>query len=118
MKQLSDKLLGRTLRKARVRAKVSGTEARPRLTVTVSNTHISAQLIDDVKGHTIAAASTVGSKNAKGTMSEKAAIVGADLAKKALKKNVKQVVFDRNGRQYAGRLKSLADAARKEGLEF
>lgn len=118
MKQLSDKLLGRTLRKARVRAKVSGTEARPRLTVTVSNTHISAQLIDDVKGNTIAAASTVGNKNAKGTMTEKAAIVGADLAKKAVKKKVTRVVFDRNGRQYAGRLKALADAARKEGLEF
>lgn len=118
MKQLSDKLLGRTLRKARVRAKVSGTEARPRLTVTVSNMHISAQLIDDVKGNTIAAASTVGNKNAKGTMSEKAALVGTELAKKALKKNVKSVVFDRNGRQYAGRLKALADAARKEGLEF
>lgn len=118
MKQLSDKLLGRTLRKARVRAKVNGTEARPRLTVTVSNTHISAQLIDDVKGTTIAAASTVGNKAAKGTMTEKAAIVGAELAKKASKKKVTKVVFDRNGRQYAGRLKALADAARKEGLEF
>ena len=118
MKHLSDKLLGRTLRKQRVRAKVTGTEARPRLTVTVSNMHISAQLIDDTKGTTIAAASTVGNKATKGTMTEKAAIVGTDLAKKALKKNVKKVVFDRNGRQYAGRLKALADAARKEGLEF
>jgi large subunit ribosomal protein L18 len=118
MKHLSDKLLGRTLRKQRVRAKVTGTEARPRLTVTVSNMHISAQLIDDTKGTTIAAASTVGNKATKGTMTEKAAVLGTDLAKKALKKNVKKVVFDRNGRQYAGRLKALADAARKEGLEF
>ncbi len=118
MKHLSDKLLGRTLRKQRVRAKVTGSEARPRLTVTISNTHISAQIIDDVKQHTIAAASTVGNKTTKGSLTEKAAVVGADLAKKAIKKNVKAVVFDRNGRQYAGRLKALADAARKEGLEF
>lgn len=118
MSHLSDKLLGRTLRKQRVRAKVTGSESRPRLTVTVSNMHISAQIIDDVKHHTIAAASTVGNKAAKGTMTEKAALIGADLAKKAVKKNVKKVVFDRNGRQYAGRLIALADAARKEGLEF
>lgn len=118
MKHLSDKLLGRTLRKQRVRAKVTGSEARPRLTVTISNMHITAQIIDDSKHTTLAAASTVGNKATKGTMTEKAAVVGADLAKKALKKNVKQVVFDRNGRQYAGRLKALADAARKEGLEF
>ena len=118
MATLSDKLLGRSLRKSRVRAKISGTEARPRMTVTISNMHVSAQLIDDEKHHTIAAASTVGNKSAKGTMSEKAAIVGTDIAKKAAKKNIKSVVFDRNGRQYAGRLKALADAARKEGLEF
>lgn len=118
MKHLTDKLLGRTLRKQRVRAKVTGSEARPRLTVTISNMHITAQIIDDTKQTTLAAASTVGNKLAKGTMTEKAAVIGADLAKKALKKNVKQVVFDRNGRQYAGRLKALADAARKEGLEF
>ena len=118
MATLSDKLLGRSLRKSRVRAKISGTEARPRMTVTISNMHVSAQLIDDEKHQTIAAASTVGNKSAKGTMSEKAAIVGTDIAKKAAKKNIKSVVFDRNGRQYAGRLKALADAARKEGLEF
>ncbi len=118
MSNLAHKLLGRTLRKQRVRASVTGTTARPRLTVTISNLHVSAQIIDDTKGHTIAAASTVGSKSAKGTMSEKAALVGADLAKKAVKNKVKSVVFDRNGRKYAGRLKALADAARKEGLEF
>ena len=83
----------------------------------ISNTHISAQLIDDVKQHTLAAATTVGTK-AKGSMSEKAAIVGAEIAKKAKKNKVSAVVFDRNGRQYAGRLKALADAARQEGLEF
>jgi large subunit ribosomal protein L18 len=111
------KLLNKGLRKARVRAKVSGTAERPRLSVTISNLHVSAQLIDDVNGKTIAAATTVGQK-ATGTMSEKAALVGTDIAKKAKKVKVTTVVFDRNGRAYAGRLKALADAARKEGLEF
>ncbi|MDO4780855.1 MAG: 50S ribosomal protein L18 [Candidatus Saccharibacteria bacterium] len=111
------KLLNRQLRKNRVRAKVSGTAERPRLSVTISNTHISAQLIDDDKQHTVAAATTVGTK-ATGTMADKAAKVGADIAKKAKKAKITTVVFDRNGRQYAGRLKALADAARNEGLEF
>lgn len=117
MADLSKKLLNQSLRKARVRAKISGTTERPRLSVTISNTHVSAQLIDDVKQHTVAAATTVGTKQA-GTMTEQAAAVGADIAKKAKKIKITQVVFDRNGRQYAGRLKALADAARKEGLEF
>lgn len=117
MADLQKKLLNKRLRKNRVRAKVSGTAERPRLTVTISNKHVSAQLIDDVKGHTVAAATTVGTK-ATGTMSELAAKVGADIAKKAKKAKINAVVFDRNGRQYAGRLSALADAARKEGLEF
>lgn len=117
MTHQAKKLLNQSLRKARVRAKITGTAERPRLTVTISNTHISAQLIDDVKQHTLAAATTIGAKQ-KGTLTEQAAVVGADIAKKAKKIKVTQVVFDRNGRQYAGRLKSLADAARKEGLEF
>lgn len=108
---------GRTLRKARVRVTVSGTAARPRLTVTISNLHVSAQIVDDVAGKTLAAATTVATK-ATGTMTDKAATVGADIAKKAKKAKVTTVVFDRNGRKYAGRLKALADAARKEGLEF
>lgn len=114
---LAKKLLNRSLRKARVRAKVHGTAERPRLSVTISNTHVSAQLIDDVKGHTLASATTVGTK-ATGTMTEKAAVIGAEIAKKAKKAKINAVVFDRNGRQYAGRLSALADAARKEGLEF
>lgn len=114
---LAKKLLNRSLRKARVRAKVHGTAERPRLSVTISNMHVSAQIIDDDKAHTLAAATTVGTK-ATGTMTEKAAVVGADIAKKAKKSKINAVVFDRNGRQYAGRLKALADAARKEGLEF
>ena len=111
------KLLNRALRKNRVRAKVSGTAERPRLTVTISNLHVSAQLIDDVAGKTLAAATAVGTK-AKGTMSEKCSAIGTEIAKKAKKSKISAVVFDRNGRQYAGRLKALADAARQEGLEF
>ena len=114
---LAKKLLNRSLRKARVRSKVHGTAERPRLTVTISNLHVSAQLIDDDKGHTLASATTVGAK-ATGTMTEKAAAIGSEVAKKAKKVKVTAVVFDRNGRQYAGRLAALADAARKEGLEF
>ncbi|MEO6727374.1 MAG: 50S ribosomal protein L18 [Candidatus Saccharimonas sp.] len=114
---LAKKLLNRALRKSRVRSKVHGTAVRPRLSVTISNIHISAQLIDDEAQHTLASATTVGTKMT-GTMVEKCAVIGADLAKKAKKIKVTAVVFDRNGRQYAGRLKALADAARKEGLEF
>ena len=114
---LAKKLLNRSLRKGRVRAKVSGTAERPRLSVTISNVHVSAQIIDDVKGHTLASATTVGTK-ATGTMTEKCAVVGTEIAKKAKKAKINAVVFDRNGRQYAGRLSALADAARKEGLVF
>lgn len=106
-----------TLRKNRVRSTVSGTAERPRLSVTISNLHVSAQVIDDVAGKTLAAATTVGTKTA-GTITEKAAVVGKDIAAKAKKAKVTAVVFDRNGRRYAGRLKALAEAARKEGLEF
>ena len=117
MNNLAKKLLGRSLRKGRVRAVLSGTAERPRLSVAVSNLHVSAQLIDDVAGHTLASATTVG-KKATGTMTEKAAKVGAEIAKKAKKAGITTVVFDRNGRQYSGRLAALADAARQEGLEF
>ena len=117
MSAVDKKRVNRGLRAARVRAMVSGTAERPRLTVTISNKHISAQIIDDVKQHTLVAATTVGSKQT-GTMTEQAAWVGTELAKKAKKAKIKAVVFDRNGRKYAQRLSALADAARKEGLEF
>lgn len=117
MSNLAKKLLNKSLRKNRVRSKVTGTAERPRLTVTVSNMHVSAQIIDDEKQHTLASATTVGAKQT-GTMTERAAHVGAEVAKKAKKAKITAVVFDRNGRQYAGRLAALADAARKEGLEF
>lgn len=117
MSDLAKKLLNKSLRKNRVRAKITGTADRPRLTVTISNKHVSAQLIDDIAQQTLAASTTVGTKQT-GTMTEQAAFVGDDIAKKAKKAKIATVVFDRNGRQYAGRLSALADAARKEGLEF
>ncbi|HET6747223.1 MAG TPA: 50S ribosomal protein L18 [Candidatus Saccharimonadales bacterium] len=117
MSNLAKKLLGKSLRKNRVRSKVSGVATRPRLTVTISNKHVSAQLIDDEKQKTLAASTTVGTKQ-DGSLADQAAWVGADIAKKAKKAKITAVVFDRNGRQYAKRLAALADAARKEGLEF
>ena len=117
MSDLAKKLLNKSLRKNRVRAKITGTAERPRLTVTISNKHVSAQLIDDVKQHTLAASTTVGTKQ-EGSLAEQSAFIGTDIAKKAKKAKISVVVFDRNGRQYAGRLHALAEAARKEGLEF
>jgi len=114
---LAKKLLNRELRSKRVRAKITGTAERPRLTVTISNKHVSAQLIDDIAQKTIASATTVGTKQT-GTLAEQAAVVGTDIAKKAKKSKITAIVFDRNGRQYAQRLAALADAARKEGLVF
>ena len=117
MNNLAKKLLNRELRSKRVRAKITGTAERPRLTVTISNKHVSAQLIDDIAQKTIASATTVGTKQT-GTLAEQAAVVGTDIAKKAKKSKITAIVFDRNGRQYAQRLAALADAARKEGLVF
>ena len=117
MADIAKKLLNKGLRKARVRAKIHGTAERPRLTVTISNKHVSAQLIDDVAAKTLAASTTVGSKQ-DGSLKEQAAFVGTDIAKKAKKAKISKAVFDRNGRQYAGRLAALADAARKEGMEI
>ena len=108
-----------SLRRHRVRARVFGTSDRPRLSVVVSNIHVSAQVIDDEKGRTLISATTVGMKEANGkSLTEKAVLVGTVIGKNAKKAKINQVVFDRNGRAYAGRLSALADAARKEGLEF
>jgi len=118
MNSLAQKLHNVAQRKHRVRATVSGTTERPRLSVFISNKHITAQIIDDVQHKTIASATTVSSKAAKGTMSERAAWVGEEVAKKAKAAKVSTVVFDRGSRIYHGRVAALADAARKAGLEF
>jgi large subunit ribosomal protein L18 len=103
-------------RKARVRAKVAGTAARTRLSVYKSSCHIYGQLIDDDKGITLAAMSDLKIKTGKKV--EKAGKVGEELAKKAIAKKIKKVTFDRNGFKYHGRVKELAEGARKGGLEF
>lgn len=118
MNSLALKVKNLALRKNRIRAKVSGTAERPRLSVFISARHISAQLIDDSAHKTLAAVTTIGSKAATGTMTEKAAWVGAGIATKAKSIKVTQVVFDRGGRQYHGRVEALANAAREKGLEF
>jgi large subunit ribosomal protein L18 len=118
MNKISHTLQNLARRKHRIRTVVSGTAERPRLSVHVSNKHVSAQIIDDTKHATLAHVSTVGQKTASGTMSERAAWVGTEIAKKAKTAKIKQVVFDRNGRLYHGRVKALADAARAGGLEF
>ena len=118
MNNLATKLKNRLQRKNRIRSTVSGTADRPRLSVFISSRHISAQLIDDTAHKTLAAVSTIGSKAAKGTLTEKAAWVGAEIAAKAKAAKVSQVVFDRGGRQYHGRVEALANAAREKGLEF
>ncbi len=103
--------------KARVRGKISGTAACPRLTVFRSNKQIYAQVIDDLTGRTLAAASSLKIKE-KLPKKEQAARVGEMVAKNALEAGVEKVAFDRNGYLYHGRIKELADAARKGGLKF
>ncbi|MFB6469183.1 50S ribosomal protein L18 [Cytobacillus sp. Hz8] len=116
----ADKNAVRKKRHARVRAKLSGTAARPRLNVFRSNKHIYAQLIDDVNGVTIASASTLDKEiSLDATANVDAAVkVGELVAKRATVKGVTSVVFDRGGYLYHGRVKALADAARENGLEF
>ena len=101
----------------RTRAKIHGTAERPRLSVHISNQHITAQIINDDESKTLAYATTVGSK-LTGSKTEKAAEIGKEIATKAKKAKIKTVVFDRGAKLYAGRMAALADAARKEGLEF
>jgi large subunit ribosomal protein L18 len=118
MTKLAHKLHNQRQRKQRIRSVVSGTAARPRLNIHVSNLHVSAQLIDDDAHKTLAQVTTVGQKSLKGTMTEKAAWVGEEIAKQAQTVKIKTVVFDRGGKLYHGRVAALADAARKAGLEF
>ena len=110
------KIARRNKIKTRIRGKISGTSARPRMSVFRSNKAIYVQLIDDLAGTTLCASSSKGLEG--GTKTEVAAKVGADIAKKAMEKGITEVVFDRNGYLFHGRVKSLADAARGAGLKF
>lgn len=105
--------------KRRIRKRVTGTSAIPRLSVYRSNKQIYAQIIDDSTGKTLASASSYNNKEAqKGNKVDRAAIVGKEIAEKAIKAGIESVVFDRNGYLYHGRVKSLADSAREGGLKF
>ena len=106
------------LRHKRIRKKVAGTAERPRLAVNFSGRHIRAQVIDDTKGVTLAAASTQEKAAKAGANVANATPVGKLVADRAKKKSVSKVVFDRGGFQYMGKVKALADAAREAGLEF
>lgn len=119
-RKTSEKQKVRFKHKKRIRARLEGTTERPRLAVFRSNKHIYAQLIDDLKGHTLATASTLEEDfDAKvGNTIEGAKRIGSLLAKRALAKNFKDVVFDRGGYIYHGRVRALADAAREGGLKF
>ena len=113
----------RIRRHLRVRAKVEGTISRPRLCVFRSLNHIYAQVIDDEQGHTLVSASTLDSEIKNGATDGKvkvarAGLVGSLVAKRALSEGIKKVVFDRGGYKYHGRVKALAEAARREGLKF
>jgi large subunit ribosomal protein L18 len=112
--------VGRARRHFRVRKNVRGSAERPRLVITRSLRNITAQIVDDTKGHTLVSASTLDAslRGAEGNKSAQAAKVGALLAERAKAAGVSKVVFDRGGNQYAGRIAALADAAREAGLEF
>ena len=112
------KNISRVRRHARVRRKISGTSEMPRLCLYRSNKNIEAQIIDDVKGVTLVASSSMALKLENGGNIEAAAKVGEDIAKKALANNIEAVVFDRSGYIYHGRVKALAEAAREAGLKF
>jgi len=114
--------VARHRRHSRVRAKVEGTTSRPRLCVFRSLNHIYAQVIDDSQGHTLASASTldpeIKSEVAGKTKTGKSELIGSLIAKRALSEGANQVVFDRGGYKYQGRVKALAEAARQGGLKF
>ena len=116
------RIVGRERRKLRIRRKINGTTARPRLSVFRSAKHIYAQVVDDVAGNTLAHASTLSKdvrvETKEANKTEAAKKVGAALAKLLLSKGIDKVVFDRNGYLYHGRVRALADAARKAGLKF
>jgi large subunit ribosomal protein L18 len=112
--------IGRARRHFRVRKNVRGTAERPRLVVTRSLRHITAQVIDDTRGHTLVSASTLDAsiRGSEGDKKAQSAKVGTLVAERAKAAGLSKVVFDRGGNQYAGRIAALADAAREAGLEF
>jgi len=116
--------LGKARRHFRIRKKVSGTPGRPRLVVTRSSRHITAQVVDDLAGHTLASASTLDatirgtSGSERGDKTEQAKKVGTLVAARAKEQGIETVVFDRGGNAYRGRIAALADAARESGLKF
>jgi large subunit ribosomal protein L18 len=116
----AQRAIGRARRHFRVRKVVSGTATRPRLVVTRSLRHITVQVVDDTRGHTLASASSLDAsiRTATGDKKAIAARVGTLLAERAKSAGISKVVFDRGGNRYAGRIASLADAAREAGLEF
>ncbi len=122
MSRMNTREIARQKRKIRIRKKIFGTEARPRLSVFRSAKHIYAQLVVDSNGSTIVAASTVSPeiRNEIATLkkSDAARKVGELIGRKAAEKNIRRVVFDRNGFLYHGRVKALAEGARESGLEF
>lgn len=118
MNERTRKVVNRERRAHRVRSMVNGTPERPRLAVRITNMHVSAQVIDDTTHKTLVSATTVGGKSTDKTMTEKAALLGAEIAKKAKTAKVSQVVLDRGNKIYHGRVKAFADAAREAGLEF
>ena len=118
-KRTDRKRMARIKKRVRIRKKVKGTEERPRLAVFKSSQHTYAQLIDDVKGVTMFSVSTLNTKMDGSKKSRDAAkSIGQEIAKKAMEKNIKNVVFDRSGYLYHGRIKALADGARENGLKF
>lgn len=119
MNRLKQTILNSQRRKARVRSKLTGTTDRPRLSVHISNRQVTAQVIDDVLQKTVAHVTTSNVKLLESkTMTEKASWAGSEIAKQALKAKISTIVFDRNGKLYHGKVKALAEAARKEGLKF
>ena len=118
MNRLAHKTRTVVRRRHRNRNNIYGTEQRPRLSVNISLRHVSAQIINDQTGKTLAYVSTIGLNIQKDSLSQKAELVGKDLALKANKLGIKKVVFDRGAKLYHGRVERLANAARKEGLEF
>ncbi len=117
-KHTATRAVAREKKKLKIRKRVIGSAERPRLCIFRSSKHVYAQVIDDATGVTLVAASTLDTDGVSGANKEACAAIGKEVAKRAVAKNIKQVVFDRNGYLYHGRVKSLAEAAREGGLEF